>query len=45
MGGVLLLIGAFIAGMRVAKQNNSPPASNISNSPTEKPDSVVRSKR
>jgi len=45
MGGILLLLGAFFAGMRVAKQNNSPPASNISNSPTEEPNSVVRSKR
>ncbi len=45
LGGVLLLIGAFLAGMRVAKQNNSPPASNISNSPTKEPDSVVRVKR
>ncbi len=45
MGGILLLLGAFLAGMRVAKQNNSPPASNISNCPTEEPDSVVRSKR
>jgi membrane fusion protein, heavy metal efflux system len=45
LGGVLLLLGAFFAGMRVAKQSSSPSSSNISNSLTEEPDSVVRSKR
>jgi membrane fusion protein, heavy metal efflux system len=45
LGGILLLIGAFFAGMRVAKQNNSSSPSNISSSPTEEPDSVIRSKR
>jgi cobalt-zinc-cadmium efflux system membrane fusion protein len=45
LGGVLLLFGAFFAGMRVAKQNNSLSNSNIANSPTEEPNSVIRSKR
>jgi membrane fusion protein, heavy metal efflux system len=45
LGGVLLLLGAFFAGMRVAKQSNSPPPSNMSNSPTEESDSVARAKR
>jgi membrane fusion protein, heavy metal efflux system len=45
LGGVLLLLGAFFAGMRVAKQNNSPSPSKISNSSTEESDVAIRAKR
>jgi membrane fusion protein, heavy metal efflux system len=45
LGGVLLLLGAFFAGMRVAKQNHSPSASKISNSSTEESDVAIRAKR
>ncbi len=44
LGGVLLLLGAFFAGMRVAKQNHSPSPSKISNS-TEESDVAIRAKR